>query len=132
MIKMDFNEVVDFVTEKAKSGADAISSRFEDIAEAMRLSDEIAAVELEIDQCYMEAGKKSVAARSSLVAPEIQRIDRLMLKHTEIQKKLEEMAAKKTKQEEETEPKRAKYCSECGAKVKAGAKFCPDCGTKLV
>lgn len=133
MFKMDFSEIIDVVKEKAQSGADFVGSKLEGVAEVIRLKDEITAAELEIDQYYIEAGKKAVATKMTLVAPEIWEIDRLKSVIADNQATLEEIVAKNTAQEEETEPrKRVKYCSECGAKVKAGAKFCPDCGTKLV
>lgn len=134
-MKMDFKEVIEVVKEKAQSGADYVGSKLEGVTEAIRLKDEILAAEMQIDQYYIAAGKKAVATKMTLVAPEIQEIDKLKSVIANNQEKLEEMAAKKAVQEEEeAAPKKraAKYCSECGAKVKAGAKFCPDCGTKLV
>lgn len=132
MIKMDFSEFIELVKEKAQSGADFVGGKLEGVAEVIRLKDEIMAAELEIDQHYINAGKKAVATKMLLVAPESHEIDRLKSVIADNQATLEEIVAKNTAQEEETSPKRAKYCSECGAKVKAEAKFCPDCGTKLV
>ena len=115
-------DIAGAVGNTVSKGAKSVSENSKKLAEKTRIKREIALIEADINNSYIEIGKKYFEAISKAPSEEYAfDVDNIITKNQQLEE------AKKSLMDLEDKHN----CPECGAPVFKDQKFCDKCGSKL-
>ncbi|MDO4282548.1 MAG: hypothetical protein Q4D02_02835 [Clostridia bacterium] len=113
-----FEELVKKATGGVQRGLDSINAKADDLANTVALKEQMQVAEAEIQEIYLEAGKKALELGSGFFAEQAERV--------------KELEAFKEDCECQLLAKQGlKKCPACKNAIPAEDRYCPECGVKI-
>lgn len=113
-----FDEIVKKATGGLQKGLNIVNEKAEEIASTASLNEQIVAADAEIQEIYLEVGRKAIELKAGIFANEAERIAKLEAHKEDCDRQL---LAKKG----------LMRCPKCKEAISKDNKFCPECGIKI-